>query len=35
MYLFVRGMDESTENSGVYQAKPESKMIEQLAALFI
>ncbi len=35
MYLFVRGMDENIENSGVYQAKPELIMIEQLAELFI
>jgi len=35
MYLFVRGMDENIENSGVYQAKPKLEMIEQLAELFI
>ena len=35
MYLFVRGMDEKLENSGVYQTKPELEKIEQLADLFI
>ena len=34
-YLFVRGMNESAENSGVYQTKPALKKIEQLAELFI
>ncbi|NOR68864.1 MAG: exodeoxyribonuclease V subunit beta [Methylomarinum sp.] len=35
MYLFVRGMDEKLENSGVYQTKPELEKIDQLADLFI
>lgn len=35
MYLFVRGMDEKIENSGVYQTKPELDKIEQLTKLFI
>ena len=34
-YLFVRGMDESQANSGVYQVKPEFSKVEQLAKLFI
>jgi exodeoxyribonuclease V beta subunit len=35
MYLFVRGMDESHENSGVYWDKPALEKLEQLEALFI
>lgn len=34
-YLFIRGMNEKKENSGVYQTKPELFKIEQLAKLFI
>ncbi|MCK5188731.1 MAG: UvrD-helicase domain-containing protein, partial [Methylococcales bacterium] len=34
-YLFIRGMNEKIENSGVYQTKPELFKIEQLANLFI
>lgn len=33
-YLFVRGMDETQENSGIYQTRPELKKIKQLAELF-
>ncbi len=33
-YLFVRGMNESQNNSGVYQFKPEFSKIEQLEKLF-
>ena len=33
-YLFVRGMDEKQDNSGVYQIKPEFSKVEQLAKLF-
>ncbi|MCK5829009.1 MAG: exodeoxyribonuclease V subunit beta [Methylococcales bacterium] len=35
MYLFVRGMDGTVTNSGVYQARPELLKIEQLGELFI
>ncbi len=34
-YLFVRGMDESKNSSGVYQIKPEFSKVEQLTELFI
>ena len=34
-YLFVRGMEENIENSGIYQDKPELKKIKQLAKLII
>ena len=33
-YLFVRGMDETLVNSGIYQTRPEQLKIEQLAELF-
>ncbi len=35
VYLFVRGMDENKENSGVYYYQPEQEKIEQLAQLFV
>ncbi len=34
-YLFVRGMDQTKNDTGVYQVKPEFTKIEQLAKLFI
>ena len=34
-YLFVRGMDESKSEQGVYEIKPEFSKLEQLARLFI
>ncbi len=33
-YLFVRGMDENLQASGVYQTLPDQAIIEQLAELF-
>ena len=33
-YLFVRGMNETIVNSGIYQTKPEGLKIDQLAELF-
>jgi len=34
-YLFVRGMNQNQENSGVYQTLPEQEQVEQLARLFL
>jgi len=34
-YLFVRGMDKSKGNQGVYQIKPEFRKIQQLEMLFL
>jgi exodeoxyribonuclease V beta subunit len=33
-YLFIRGMNETRVNSGIYQTKPDLKRIEALAKLF-